>query len=80
MAIWREWLAAGVALLLVTHDVELAAMIAGRTIMLSEGEVIAAGPTRDVLGSSPQFAPQIARLFPQSGWLTTADALQHIQS
>lgn len=74
-AIWRRWLDEGAAVLLVTHDVELAAMIATRTVMLSDGEVIAAGSTRDVLGSSPHFAPQIARLFPQSGWLTPADVL-----
>lgn len=75
VALWREWLAEGAGILLVTHDVELAATIADRTIMLSEGEVIAAGSTWDVLGSSPQFAPQIARLFPRSGWLTAADVL-----
>jgi len=79
VAVWRGWLAAGAAVLLVTHDVELAAMIADRTIMLSGGEIIAAGPTREVLGSSPHFAPQIARLFPHSGWLTPADVLKHIQ-
>ncbi len=77
--VWRGWLAEGAAVLLVTHDVELAAMIADRTIMLSGGEVIAAGTTREVLASSPHFAPQIARLFPQSGWLTPADVLKHIQ-
>jgi len=74
-AIWRRWLAEGAALLLVTHDVELAGLVADRTVMLSQGEVIAAGPTREVLGSSPHFAPQIARLFPETGWLTVADAL-----
>ncbi len=75
VSIWRRWLADGAALLLVTHDVELAGLVADRTVMLSQGEVIAAGPTREVLGSSPHFAPQIARLFPSTGWLTVADAL-----
>lgn len=79
VAVWRSWLAESAALLLVTHDVELVAMIADRTIMLSGGEVIASGPTREILGSSPHFAPQIARLFPNSGWLTTADALMHLK-
>jgi energy-coupling factor transport system ATP-binding protein len=74
--LWRRWLEDGAAILLVTHDVELAAKIADRTIMLSRGEVIASGPTREVLGSSPHFAPQIARLFPGSGWLTPEDALR----
>ncbi len=75
VALWRGWLAEGAALLLVTHDVEMAATIATRTIMLSQGEVIAAGPTRDVLAGSPQFAPQMARLFPGCGWLTVQDVL-----
>jgi energy-coupling factor transport system ATP-binding protein len=76
LALWRRWLDDGAAILLVTHDVELAAKIADRTVMLSRGEVIASGPTREVLGSSPHFAPQIARLFPGSGWLTLEDALR----
>ena len=75
VALWRGWLAEGAALLLVTHDVEMAATIATRTIMLSQGEVIAVGPTRDVLAGSPQFAPQMARLFPGRGWLTVQDVL-----
>ncbi len=75
VALWRGWLAEGAALLLVTHDVELAATIATRTIMLSQGEVIAAGPTREVLTAAPQFAPQMARLFPGCGWLTVQDVL-----
>lgn len=74
--LWRGWLEDGAAILLVTHDVELAAKIADRTVMLSRGEIIASGPTREVLSSSPHFAPQIARLFPGCGWLTPEDALQ----
>mgnify|MGYP003376842712 CR=1 FL=1 len=75
LALWRGWLAEGTALLLVTHDVEMAAAIAHRTVVLSQGGVIAAGPTRDVLTATPHFAPQIARLFPGRGWLTVADVL-----
>ena len=74
-ALWQRWKGEGGAILLVTHDVELAALVADRAVMLSQGEVIAAGPTREVLTSSPHFAPQIARLFPGRGWLTVADAL-----
>jgi cob(I)alamin adenosyltransferase len=56
-------------LILVTHDVELAALIADRVIILSQGEVIASGPTGQVLSGSPLFAPQITRLFPGRWWL-----------
>jgi energy-coupling factor transport system ATP-binding protein len=75
VSIWRQWLAKGMGLLLVTHDVELVAQIADRVVLLSQGEVIAAGPTAEILATSPLFAPQIARLFPDSGWLTVEDAL-----
>lgn len=75
--IWQDWAADGAAILLVTHDVELAAQVAHSVVMLSDGEVIAAGSTREILSNSPYFAPQIARLFPGSGWLTPADVLKH---
>ena len=73
VAIWRRWLAAGMGLLLVTHDVELVAQIADRVAILSQGEIIAAGKTADILSATPLFAPQIARLFPNRGWLTVQD-------
>jgi energy-coupling factor transport system ATP-binding protein len=75
-ALLREWRSEGIATLLVTHDVEFAALLADRVIVLGRGEVIAAGPAAQVLGASPLFAPQIARLFPGTGWLTTEDALR----
>jgi energy-coupling factor transporter ATP-binding protein EcfA2 len=61
---------------LVTHDVELAAQVADRVVLLSQGEVIADGPPAQVLGASPLFAPQVARLFPKRGWLTAQEALE----
>jgi energy-coupling factor transport system ATP-binding protein len=75
VTLWRKWQAAGMGLLLVTHDVELAARVADRVIVLSQGEVIAEGPARTVLPASPFFAPQVARLFPGREWLTVDDAL-----
>jgi energy-coupling factor transporter ATP-binding protein EcfA2 len=78
VAIWRRWLAAGMGLLVVTHDVELAAMFADRVLIMSQGEIIASGATVDILNASPLFAPQIAKLFPGRGWLTVDDALEAI--
>jgi energy-coupling factor transport system ATP-binding protein len=75
VALWRAWLEDGAGILLVTHDVELAAQFAHRVVVLTDGVVTAAGPTREVLAASPLFAPQIARLFPGSGWLTPQDVL-----
>jgi len=72
----KGWRAAGMAIVVVTHDVELAAEIADRVALMSQGEVIAQGEPAQVLGASPLFAPQVAKLFPDSGWLTVEDALQ----
>jgi energy-coupling factor transport system ATP-binding protein len=75
ITLWRQWQAAGLGLLIVTHDVELAARIADRVIVLSQGEIIAQGPASDVLAASPHFAPQMTRLFPGQGWLTVEDVM-----
>ncbi len=74
-ALLRQWRGAGAAILLVTHDVEFAATVADRVLVLGRGGLVADGPPQRVLGSSPLFAPQVARLFPGRGWLTVADAL-----
>jgi energy-coupling factor transport system ATP-binding protein len=74
VALLREWQAEGVSVLLVTHDVELVAQAADRVMILSEGQVIA-DDAPQVLTASPLFAPQIARLFPSSGWLVAEDVL-----
>ncbi len=70
-----DWRDEGMAVLLVTHDVELAAAAADRVVLMSQGEIIASGDPAKVLGASPLFAPQVARLFPGTGWLTPKDAL-----
>ncbi len=69
------WRAAGMGIGLVTHDVELAAAVADRVVLMSQGEIIAQGAPAAVLGASPLFAPQIARLFPDTGWLTPEDVV-----
>ena len=58
----------GVAMV-ATHDVELAAAVATRVVMLAGGEVVADGATAHVLGDSTVFAPQMTRAF-GPGWLT----------
>lgn len=75
----RGWRDDGTAILVVTHDVELAAVIADRVILMSQGEIIAEGPPTEVLATSPLFAPQIARLFPETGWLTAKDVTGALQ-
>ncbi|MGW3141505.1 ABC transporter ATP-binding protein [Streptomyces sp. NPDC001139] len=66
----RGLAADGHAIVLATHDVELAAELADRVILLAEGEVIADGPTADVVVSSPSFAPQVTKILAPHPWLT----------
>jgi energy-coupling factor transport system ATP-binding protein len=75
-ALLARWRDQGMAILLITHDVEFAALIATRVVLLARGEVIASGTPAEILGASPLFAPQAARLFPGAGWLTAADVLR----
>ena len=75
-ALLRSWRDAGMAILVVTHDVEFAARTADRVALISQGELIAEGTPAEVMGASPLFAPQMARLFPGRGWLTVEDSLR----
>jgi energy-coupling factor transport system ATP-binding protein len=58
----------GRTVLVATHDVEFAALVADRVVVLAEGEVVSSGPTRDVLAASPAFAPQVTKIL-GPGWL-----------
>jgi energy-coupling factor transport system ATP-binding protein len=68
----RELRRRGVCVVLSTHDVELAAALADRVVLLGHGEVIAEGSPAEVLSGSMAFSTQINRLF-GSGYLTLAD-------
>ncbi|MFE1786139.1 energy-coupling factor ABC transporter ATP-binding protein, partial [Streptomyces sp. NPDC059506] len=62
--------ARGHAVVLATHDVELAAEVAHRVVILADGEVVADGPSAEVVVSSPTFAPQVAKVLQPQRWLT----------
>jgi len=66
----------GRAVVIATHDVELVAELADRVIFLSEGEVVADGPTLDILLASPAFAPQVAKVMAPRRWLTVNDVMR----
>lgn len=72
-----NWLAerhrAGAAILLITHDMEIAAAHAERIIVLDQGRIVADGPPREVFrqrevlaraGLEPPFAVQLADALP----------------
>ena len=68
------------AVFISTHDVELVAEVADRVIFLADGEVIADGTTRQVLTSSPAFAPQVTKAMPEAHWLTVAEVERFINA
>ncbi|MGV9880071.1 ABC transporter ATP-binding protein [Streptomyces sp. NPDC003006] len=70
VTILRGLAAEGHAIVLATHDVELAAEIAHRVVILADGEIVADGPTPQVVVSSPSFAPQVTKILAPQEWLT----------
>lgn len=68
----RQQRAAGTAVLMSTHDVELVAEVADEVVMLAEGEVVAAGPTGQIITASPLFAPQVAKILAPEPLLTVS--------
>ncbi|WP_309051622.1 ATP-binding cassette domain-containing protein [Streptomyces sp.] len=66
----RTLAAAGHATVLATHDVELTAELADRVVIVAGGEVVADGPTAEVVVSSPAFSPQVAKVLAPRPWLT----------
>ena len=73
VGVLRELAASGHTVAVATHDVELAADVADRVVVLADGEVVADGVARDVLAGSPAFAPQVAKILHPLPYLTVAD-------
>lgn len=66
----------GTCILMATHDVEIVAEVADRTVFLADGEKVADGSTLEVLLASPAFAPQVAKVMSPRPWLTVGDVLR----
>lgn len=76
----RALAAEGHALVLATHDVELAAELADRVVILADGEIVADGPTEEVVVSSPSFAPQVTKVLAPLPWLTVPQVAQVLEA
>lgn len=70
VSLLRELALDGHAVLLATHDVELVADLAHRVVILAQGELVADGPTDEVVTSSPAYAPQVSKVLAPQPWLT----------
>lgn len=73
VAILRRLATGGTAIAVATHDVELAALLVDRVVLMAEGEIVADGPARAMLTGSPAFAPQLAKVFAPTPWMTLRD-------
>ena len=69
----RGLAARGRSIVVSTHDVEFVAECSDRVVVLAAGEVVADGPTAEVVTSSPAFAPQVSKVTGPGPWLTVAD-------
>ncbi|WLQ32234.1 ATP-binding cassette domain-containing protein [Streptomyces castrisilvae] len=62
--------AEGRSVVISTHDVEFVARTADRVVVMAEGDIVADGPTREVIVASPVFAPQTAKILAPLPFLT----------
>lgn len=65
--------AGGAAVLISTHDVEFAALVSTRMLIMADGELVADGTTAALCTSSPAYAPQLAKVFAPVPVLTPDD-------
>ncbi|MFC8341397.1 ABC transporter ATP-binding protein [Streptomyces rubiginosohelvolus] len=70
IAMVDELAAEGRSVVVSTHDVEFAARAADRVVVLAQGDIVADGPTTEVIVASPVFAPQVAKILAPLTYLT----------
>ncbi|MFT9790071.1 ABC transporter ATP-binding protein [Streptomyces rhizosphaericola] len=70
IAMVDELAAEGRSVVISTHDVEFAARAADRVVVMAEGDIVADGPTAEVIVASPVFAPQVAKILAPLPYLT----------
>jgi energy-coupling factor transport system ATP-binding protein len=66
----------GRTIVLATHDVELAAHLADRVVLLGDGDIIADGPSREVMSGSLVFSSQVSKLFRDPAFVTVEDVVR----
>ncbi|HEX6458239.1 MAG TPA: ATP-binding cassette domain-containing protein [Thermoleophilaceae bacterium] len=69
----QELAAGGAAVIVATHDPEFAARLAERVLLMGEGELIADGPTAEVLAGGWYFATEVARVLGGAGGALTPE-------
>ncbi len=79
LASWISELAAGgSAVVVATHDVELAAAFADRVVLLGDGRVIADGDPDEILSGGWYFATEVARILGVPGAISPRQGAEHL--
>ncbi len=79
VAVLGELADEGRSVVVATHDVEFVAHFAHRVVVLAAGDIVSDGPARNVIGSSPMFAPQVAKILAPVSALTVDDVRERLR-
>jgi energy-coupling factor transport system ATP-binding protein len=74
-AVLDEFAGEGRSIVLSTHDVEFVAAASDRVMVMAQGEIVADGPTPEIVVASPAFAPQVAKVLAPLPYLTAGQVL-----
>ncbi len=80
VSILRSLRQEGRTVVLATHDVELAAHLADRIILMGDGDIIADGPAREVMSDSLVFSSQVSKLFRNPALVTLEDVMRVVET
>ena len=68
--LFQKWRDRNKGILVVTHDVEFAALLADRVIILEGGKIKFSGDPHKAFHHFPGYMTQTAQIFPESTWIT----------
>lgn len=71
----KTWRDQHKAIVLVTHDVEFAATLSDRVVLLEAGRIRFDGAPKAAFTQFPQYQTQTAKIFPGTGWITPDEVL-----
>ena len=73
VALFRNWKKESKSIIVATHDVEFAAQLADRVIVLDQGKIQFDGSPKDCFSKISPFQTQTSLLFPGKGWIIPKD-------
>ena len=71
----KSWREQDKAILLVTHDVEFAAGLSNRTVIIEGGRIVFDGSPRAAFTQFPRYQTQTARIFPDRDWISPDEVI-----